>query len=156
MTDKLDPVRAFLESVQEAKFEQGRCYRKYLELDAKCRSITSQLSGMPGGGSGDKHKDGLLVILADQGREYLRRYKEAEQRAAQVEAFINRIPDPRQRAVLLLRYVDLLSWPKVVEGLEEYDIYYTERQVHRIHGDALQAARKEWENQRPDEEGDQG
>ena len=152
--DRLDPVRSFLESVQDAKFEQGRCYRKYIELDAKCRSITGQMSGMPGGSGGDKHKDGLLAALADQGTEYLRRYREAEEQAKAVEDFINRLQDTRHRAVLLLRYVDQLRWPQVVDELEKHGIYYTERQVFRIHGDALQAARQLWATLYPPEEGD--
>ena len=151
--DKLDPVRCFLESVKDARFEQRRCYDKYLELDAKSRSITSQLSGMPGGSGGDKHKDSLLVALAQQEDEYLRRYREAEEQAHRVEHFIQQIQNPTQRAVLLLRYVDLHTWPRVVEKLGEAKIYYEERQVHRIHGDALQAARLLWAELNPDEEG---
>ena len=46
-----DPVRAFLDSVREARFNEARCRRKLQEMDAQCRSITAQMTGMPGGGA---------------------------------------------------------------------------------------------------------
>ena len=58
-----DPVRAFLDSVREARFNESRCRRKLQEMDAQCRSMTAQMTGMPGGGSTDPHKDGAWAAL---------------------------------------------------------------------------------------------
>lgn len=143
-----DPVREFLESVQNTRFEQNRCHRKVMELDAQCQSITAQLSGMPGGGSGDKHKDGPWAALADLRVLYLRRCEEAQKQEKLVEEFISSLKDPNHRAVLMLRYVDLLQWPQVEQELARCGIVYSDRQIYRIHGEALQAARIQWEHLR--------
>jgi hypothetical protein len=45
----------------------------------------------------------------------------------------------------------MLRWPKIVEELKKVGIYYEERQVYRLHGDALNAARDLW-NQRKGEQ----
>ena len=145
MDNRQDPVRAFLESVKEARFEQHRCHRKMLELDAQCQSITAQMSGMPGGGSGDKHRDALWAALSDQREAYRDKYLLAKKREQEVEKFISGLPNPVHRAVLSLHYVDLMTWPYVTKELERCGIYYSERQIFRLHGDALQAARLLWQ-----------
>ena len=48
------------------------------------------------------------------------------------------------RILLRLKYVDLLTWSGVQDRMRESNIYYSERQIYRIHGEALQEARKLW------------
>lgn len=151
MDNRLDPVREFLESVREAKFEQNRCRRKVVELDSQCQSITSRASGMPSGGSGDKHQDALWAALSDQRSLYWKNYLNAKEQERKVESFITSLPNPTHRAILTLHYVDLLKWPRVVDELEKCGIYYSERQIFRLHGEALQAARLLWGSQHPGE-----
>ena len=156
-----DPVRAFLDSVREARFNEARCRRKLQEMDAQCRSITAQMTGMPGGGSADPHKDGAWAALADQAallRELydqaalLRElYDQAVRRETDVERFISRLEKDTHRILLRLKYVDLLTWNCVQERMQENGIYYSERQIYRIHGEALQEARKLWARLHPEE-----
>lgn len=137
-------VREFLSSVRTAKIDMLRCQQKIRDAEDQCQRITAQISSAPGGG-GDRHKDGPWAALADQ-RELLERlYEEAIRREIEVEQFIEMITDCNQRLVLRLRYVDLLPWPTIQEKLMEYGICYSERQIFRIHGEALQAARAVWE-----------
>lgn len=152
MDNRTDPVREFLGSVRGARIIQDRCKRKVDEINAQCQNLTARMSGMPGGGSGDKHMDGLWAALADQRTIYLLQYAEAERTAAAVELFLRDIPEPLHRSILSLRYVDLLDWPDVVEELKKSKVYYSERQIYRFHGDALQAARLLWAEQHPTKE----
>lgn len=150
MCSKVDPVRDFLESVKDARFDQRRCELKLEQLDAQCTSMTAKITGVPGGG-GDVHKDGPLASLAQARIDLKTAYLKAEQKEREVEDFINLLPDVRHRAVLTLYYVNLLKWPRVVEEMEKCGLYYSERHIFRLHGDALQQARILWADQHPGE-----
>ena len=146
-----DPVRAFLDSVREARFNEARCRRKLQEMDAQCRSMTAQMTGMPGGGSADPHKDGAWAALADQAALLQELYDQAVRRETDVERFISKLEKDTHRILLRLKYVDLLTWTCVQERMRENGIYYSERQIYRIHGEALQEARKLWSRLHPEE-----
>ena len=148
---RYDPAREFLESVKEARFEQNRSYRKFVELDAQCQSITSKWADTPGGGQEDPHKDALWAALADQRDQFWCKYRMAKLQEQEVEQFISTLGDPVHRAILTLRYVDLLPWPRVVDELEQCGIFYSARQIFRLHGDALQSARTTWIELHPEE-----
>ena len=154
MDKALDPVRAFLESVRDARFEQRRCELRLEQIEAQCTSVTARITGAPGGG-GDVHKDGPLVNLAQTRQDLMAAYDDEQRRGKEVENFIKLLPDVRHRAVLSLHYVNLLKWPRVVEEMEKCGLYYSERHIHRLHGQALQAARVLWSELHPGE-GDNG
>lgn len=67
-----------------------------------------------------------------------------------MERFISSLENGTHRILLRLKYADALSWPQVQQQMQESGIYYSERQLYRIHGDALQAARKLWAGQHPE------
>ncbi len=50
---------------------------------------------------------------------------------------IDRLTNPRHRAVLALRYLNCLPWPDIAERLD-----YTERRVYQLHGEALAEFKK--------------
>ena len=150
MDNRFDPVREFLESVKDARFNQRRCELKLEQLAAQCTSMTAKITGVPGGG-GDVHKDGPLASLAQARVDLRNAYLEAERKEKEVEDFISLLPDVRHRAVLTLYYVNLFKWPRVVEEMEKCGLYYSERHVFRLHGDALQQARVLWAEQHPGE-----
>lgn len=148
MTDnRADPVREFLESVRTAKYEQHRCELRLEQLEAECTSITARLSGDPGGGTTDVHHDGAWATMAQTRIDLKNAYEDAKRRERDVEEFISQIPDVRHRAVLSLYYVSLLKWPRVVEEMEKCGLYYSDRHIFRLHGDALQSARILWTSQ---------
>lgn len=151
METRGDPAKAFLESVRIAKFVQRRCELKLEQLEAECASVTARITGEPGGGSSDVHKDGPLVALAQTKTDLKNAYLEVKQRERDVEEFINQLPDVRHRAVLSLHYVALLRWPRVIAEMEKCGLYYSDRHIFRLHGDALQAARILWAEQHPEE-----
>lgn len=147
---KPDPVRAFLGTVREARLEEARCRRRLQEIDAQCRSVTSPLSAMPHGG-GDSHKDGPLAALADQRRLHEALLTAAVRQEMKVERFIAQLGTDRHRIVLKLRYVDLLGWTRIQEQLEAQGLYYSDRQIYRLHGEALQEARLIWAERHKEE-----
>ncbi len=146
---KADPVREFLYSIQEAHFNVQRCQRRLLQMESQSESMTAKLSGAPGG-SADVHKDGVLAALADQRTVLRELYAEAVRKETEVERFISLLEEDSHRILLRLRYVDLLTWTEVQEAMKQSNIYYSERQIYRIHGEALQEARGVWARLHPD------
>lgn len=138
-----DPVRAFLGTVREARLEEARCRRRLREIDAQCRSLTPSLNGMPHGGGG-AHKDGPWAALADQRSLHEQLLEAAVRQEMKVERFISRLDTDSHRIILKLRYVDLMSWPRIQEQLEAQSLSYSDRQIYRLHGEALQEARQVW------------
>lgn len=148
-----DPVREFLNSVREAHFDRDRCLRKLQQTASQCVSLTAQVSGIPGGHGGDSHKDGAWAALADQRSQLEELYERAVRQEMEVESFISQLGQDVHRIILRLRYVDMLPWPAVQKRLEKNNIFYSDRQIYRIHGEALQEARSLWA-QLHQEEGD--
>jgi hypothetical protein len=101
---------------------------------------------MPGGGDSDKEK--LLAALADEGGEALAKHAEAESRRREIEEFINTLPTPVCRIILRYRYVECLPWTRVIFALRQSGIYYEERQIYYLHGNALKEARKVWRSRK--------
>lgn len=143
-------VRSFLASVRDARVELRRCEAQLEQLRSQCESTTAVLSAAPGGGGGDVHRDTLWALCAEQGEELLRRQTEYRQQIGAVEAFISRLPDARHRTILRLRYVDLLPWRAVLEEMQSYGMYYSERQMYDLHRAGLRAAKRQWNEQRED------
>ena len=139
-----DPVRNFLESYREARFSELRAKRKLLQLEAEVTATTKALSGTPGGSTTDAHRDGKLIAYADQQEKYLLTKRNASLTQQSVELFIGCLPNPDERMILRLRYVELMRWNEVVDFMSEAGSPYSERQVYRIHGFALRSARTLW------------
>lgn len=138
--DNRDPVREYLNSVLESRMEIKRVRRKLDLLEARALNVTSQLTGMPRGGSSDR--DAVLAALADATADYYRRLAEAEQHELNVLQFIDAIPDQMQRIILKLRYIDRKRWPGVLSELERFGEQMDRATMFRLHGKALNAARE--------------
>ena len=130
--------------------EQLKAYRdlKQESEDLKLRIVTLErdmssprsprLDGMPRGGSGENN---VLCEQIDKKDELLRLYQEIEAELnAQlfaIEIAIKKL-EPRERRLIRLYYMDGLTWEKVAVAMD-----YSWRQVHRIHGEALEKLREE-------------
>ncbi len=134
----------FLRSVREARVEARRCEQRLDEIRAQCERITPNYGPLlPGGG--DDHHDALLIAATEQARTLYDRRQELLWQINLVEAFISELSDARLRSVLRLRYVDCMRWEDVVKGMRVYGYYYDLRHVTRLHGRALNEARKAWD-----------
>ena len=150
MTRNEDPALDFLRSVRWSRVRARRTDLRLQELRAAATKITQRISGMPGGGS-DPHRDGLQAALADLETRLTEEHREALERERAGSSFLSRLPDASHREVLALRYVHCLRWPQIREELEKAGLYYEERQIYRIHGNALQAARRLWQDTEEEE-----
>jgi hypothetical protein len=140
MTNRPDAARDFLRSLRPLRQERKHSERRLEQLYAEAARITATYTPLTGG-VGDQHRDALLIELADRAAELRELIKRQWSQEHLVEEFIDEIPDERHRTILRLRYVDCLRWPKVLEEMERAGLYYDERQMYRLHGSALQAAR---------------
>lgn len=154
-----DPVRVFLESAAEAKLDMHRLEYQCQTALEECQRITAQLGQTPGG-SGDMHKDRAWAAYADLRKSLEDAYVRAAEKEKAVQSFIALLPRAVHRAILCLRYLQvdgkervkpakrqkkpLLPWPAVQEKLRDMGIWYEERQIHNLHGDALDEARRIW------------
>lgn len=138
----MDSVREFLESAKFAHARAARLSDKIARLTAQVERITPSYSGMPGGGSADH--TAAWTALAQLKSEYEEQLVMAEQREKAVADFIDSLPTPECREVLVLRYCDCLRWPEVMDCMEDAGYSYSDRQVFRLHGRALNEAREKW------------
>lgn len=139
-------VRAFLALPKDRRREICQCEWDIELLRQRCEHITACLEGT-GQGSGDWHRDGPLAALADQKTRLRQLYAALSQQEGQVTAFLNNLPDPKQRAILKLRYVDGLHWGEIQTRMEEQGYYYSERQLYNFHRRGLELARRLWADQ---------
>ena len=150
-----DELTAFLCSLRLARQELHLCRERVAELENAATRITAAWKDAPGG-QGDVHKDATLIALADKRAELLEQERTYAEQMLAVESFISRLEDPVYRAILELRYVKLLRWPLVTEALQKQNICYTDRHVTRLHGQALAAARRLWNEEHKEDMNEQG
>ena len=143
MQGSRDELKLWLSSVREKRFDYMAAVWKAEDLRRRCETVTAGWSTEPHG-SGDMRRDGPLVALAAKEAELPGLYRAWEQRENEVGAFLDKLDSPAYRALLKLRYVDLLRWPVVQDRMEQLRLYYSERQIFNLHGQALNAARELW------------
>lgn len=132
----------FLRSVREAKIEMRRCEYRMEELRSQCEKTTPGYGGTVVGGSGDDHKDSLMIAMAEHVTKLRGKAEAYIRRVMLAEDFIDTLPEPRQRIILRLRYIDLLKWEDVLTRMKEYGLYYERRRMLTLHGAALAEARR--------------
>ena len=137
-----EPMREFLDSAKWARLKVTRLSRKVAELTTQVEHMTANYSGMPKGSGGDA--TAAWTTLAQLRSDYEAELVEAERAEKEVLDFVNTMDRPIHREILALRYCENLSWPRVVEAMQAAGYYYSDRQIFRIHGDALNEAREKW------------
>lgn len=99
-----------------------------------------RLDGMPRSGSGENY---VTEERIDRKDELLALYKEKEaeldEKLLIIERAIEKL-EPRERRLVRLHYIDGLTWEQVA-----VEMTYSWRQVHRIHGEALEKLKEEEE-----------
>ena len=72
---------------------------------ANAERITSNITGMPRGGNGNRQED-AYIILADVVDAYHETLEELEQMRAELKPYVDRLANPHERAVMRMRYMD--------------------------------------------------
>jgi hypothetical protein len=138
---KHDECREFLESYRGLLLETDRLSSSARILWDTATGITSHLTGMPRSGPGADVKTALAAATdaADA------RLREALKKREEIERFVQQVPGQMNRYILSLRYIDLLTWVKIAERLENTNMPYSDRNIYVMHGRALEAARALWD-----------
>lgn len=122
-------LRQYERAVRRAERYRAE-YQKESDLIDAVRSLSDN-DGMPHGSNISKPTEDKAVRLADRRLRLIDAELEAIRIKQEVFDFIDSI-EGIEGDVLLLRYVDLLTWEEIC-----YKIHYSWRQTHRIHHRAL-------------------
>ena len=136
MSESVEIVRDLLESLHII-WSESTNVREYLaRLEAAATKTTTHLTGMPGGGQ--KDSEALLAKLADarnQWADIVMRYVVA---TSVVTDFINGSPlSDREKNIMLGRYVENRTWPRVLKLVNKTEPIITERTMYRMHNKAF-------------------
>ena len=137
-----EELKAFLGSVAVSRTEQERLRERIIELECRCTKITASLTGMPSSGNADAQQQ--WAALADEKERLAKQLQREVQRARGVEEFLQRLPVRLYRDVLMRRYVNLQTVPKITEALAHSGKKRSQRQVERIICNAEREAEKLW------------
>lgn len=123
-----------LRSYRALQLERDKLLRDIKELEVKLYGPTGQrLDGMPRGGSGNNDAlDNLLDKKSKLERQYWEKVTALTEEIEAIESAIERL-DPRERTLIRLYYINGLTWEQVA-----VEMSYSWRQVHNIHGKALE------------------
>lgn len=127
-----------LRAYRDIKLERDKLAAMIEELDVVLYGPRSQrMDGMPRGGSGSSSQTEDAIVKRD---ELLRRYKQKvaalSAALAEIEEAIE-VLEPRERTLIRLYYAQGLTWEEVCVAMN-----YSWRQIHRIHGTALEMLRE--------------
>lgn len=125
-------AKAYLGKIRQTDRTVQRLLELRFSLRASLYSTGAALSGMPGGGH-DPDRTGRTIARLDELERRIDAYVD-ELVARKSEAFlrIRRLPELAEQDVLIARYIQLKPWPVIAR-----EMHYEERQVYRIHGNAL-------------------
>lgn len=124
-------AKEYLSQYRNKKLEAKRLKDEIKELEALSEYVSPRLSA---GGIGISDKVGNSAAkIADKKRELEHLIDKALELMDEIEACINRVENPRLRYILFERYISCRKWEDIAEELN-----YTVRQIHRLHGRALQ------------------
>lgn len=123
-----------LRSYRALQLERDKLLRDIKELEVKLYGPTGQrLDGMPRGGSGSNDAlDNLLDKKSKLERQYWEKVTALTEEIEAIESAIERL-EPRERTLIRLYYINGLTWEQVA-----VEMSYSWRQVHNIHGKALE------------------
>lgn len=146
MTDrKKDPTREFLNSAKKLQIRAAKTQNRISQLRDMCTHVTrATTSDHKQTNSDERTGEDLKILLADETDRLEARYIDALRQIRKVERFINKLPSHTHRSLLELRYVNGLRWPEILAFCQQHGICASERHMYRLHGGALEAARKLW------------
>ncbi len=152
-TDPHEDLKAWLRRYQEFQHDADMFWNRVDELrDRITTARTAHLDGMPHARSTDSDRTGAVIAQLEEMETEARETQEsAIATRREIEGAIKRIHGagwPDKRAVLRLRYVDLLSWPDVAEFLFGDDPKFWDnpetfqRRAFKVHSKALEELSK--------------
>lgn len=132
----LDEVRSYLSAYSITNMYIDSLFDEIDRIESKKVRLTSVLSDMPKGNGKsvtEKWTDAIQRLEEIQ-EEMNIEAQELSKELSDVRRAIKSLENENQKTVLMLRYVSGLTWNEVVRKLRGF---YSERQVFRIHKEAL-------------------
>jgi len=145
-----DELRSFLDSPRELREEIRRLRLQKRDDWELATAITPHYSGMPGGGGYQEGPKSSWTRLAEYDGELDEMIRRRIESIRAVEQFIDRVQEPTYRVILRYRYLNCLSWSEIEAAMSGGEYAFGLRHITRLHGKALQAARKLWESDKHD------
>lgn len=132
-------AKAYLGQIRQIDRTVRRLCELRFSLRSSLYSTGAALTGMPGGGH-DPDRTGRTLARLDELERRIDAYvDELVARKAEAFARIRRMPEISEQDVLIARYIQLKPWPVIAR-----EMHYEERQVYRIHGNALKNFANDW------------
>ena len=139
-TNKPCDVVDFLESAEAAALEVKRLRRRLDELKERRGQLQTQKGAVA---------RRIAQRIADEQARELAVVSEELESYRRVEAFVAQMPEKTHRTILRRRYLDNgKSWTEIQDDLARDGVYYSQRHLLRLHTQALEAARKLWDQDR--------
>lgn len=125
-------VKYWLQRVGKLNAEIRQLNETRMTLRAGLMSTVTGLSGMPGG-KGDPDRLGAAYARIDTlDRKIDRRVRALIRQTDAALRWIERLPDPEERAVLIARYLRGMMWDRIA-----IEMHMDKRTAQRLHGHAL-------------------
>lgn len=102
-------------------------------LRSKAEKMTASYTEAPVFSSGiEDQRQAKIDEMTDKQREYKKVMQQCRNQLQEIQYVINMLDNFKERIVLEYRYMHFMNWQDIA-----FRLYYTERQVHNIHGEAL-------------------
>lgn len=134
---EISDVKAWLQRGWRINEEIARLELSATNLRCRAASVTPQYGGDAVAGTKDPHKMDNYLEAVERYAELVReRIDNLSRVSGEIVRVIYRVRDNRERAVLIDRYLNFLTWEQIAVKAS-----YSYMQVTRIHGRALQSVR---------------
>lgn len=101
-------------------------------LRTRAEKITPTLTGLPQGGDGENQREVAICKLVDLNNEIDEKIDLYVDLGREIRGNIDSVPDVILRTILLLKYIEGLTWEQIA-----VDLQYSWRNVHYLHSRAL-------------------
>lgn len=124
-------TRKDLQDFRKLIIERASLQNQIKELDAQIQHITPSYGAQPRGGKSADNADKILKLV-ELKKDYECKDNNIADRQIKIEAVINQLADPVERAVLRLRYISNMSWTDI-----QIAVNYERAQTFRVHTKAI-------------------
>lgn len=117
-----------------AEREEKRLEVEIQRWRSRAEKMTSGYGGTPSGGGDGRSLENTMAHIDDLTRQLAQRLDRLVTLRQKIVTAIDSVPDPKQRELLRLRYIDGLTWGKLAVVMGYDDL----RWIYRLHGRALE------------------
>ena len=130
---EMEQVRNWLSRARSAAAELEALEENQTRINSRAVSVTASYSGDHVSGTKDPHKmDNYLDGVERYSQLIERRIAALAAISEEIFRVVCQVPEGKERAVLIRRYLDCSSWEAIAEAMR-----YTRRNISRLHGKAL-------------------